>query len=164
MANSDSKEPVRVEFEAFIARAVRILPMSWNSYVGGRFELFVSKTIYEKVLPSDSLISAVSAGFKVTSSGCFDNACGLSKIGIDIQFADFGCGGWCAGISDQNQWIMITSVKPVMWKKISTLGDKKFEQWIKSYYIMYSIDGLTWLEYKNKQVVTANFDKDTKVE
>ena len=163
-ANSESNDPVELIFEPFIARSVRILPKSWAGHIGGRFEFFVSKPIYENVLPSNSLISAVSSGFKITSSSVWDNSAGVLKSGQDLQAGPYGTGAWCAPINDQNQWIMITSARPVMWKKVSTMGDKKYDQWITSYYITYSFDGLNWVNYKNKQIFTANSDRNTIVE
>ena len=45
------------------------------------------------------------------------------------------------------------------------MGNKKnTAQMIRSYYIMYSVDGSSWLDYKNKQVFIANYDSSTKVE
>ena len=124
--NSESKEPVELLLEPFIARAVRILPQSWVGSLGGRFEFFVSKAIYDKVLPNNSLIAAVASGFKLTSSSEWDNSCGVLKSGMDLQPSSYGPGAWCAGIRDQNQWLTITSAKPVMWKKIATKGDIRF--------------------------------------
>ena len=164
VGNTESKEPVELILEPFIARTVRIRPQSWVSYIGGRFEFFVSKAIYDNVLPSNSLISAVASGFKMTSSSVWDNGSGVLKSGLDIQTSTYGVGAWCAAAKDKNQWIMITSVRPVIWKKISTMGDSNNDQWMSSYYITYSDDGIIWTEYKNKQIFTANNDRVTKVE
>ena len=82
------------------------------------------------------MISAVSSGFKVTSSGTTDNSAGTCRSGLDLQTGPYGAGSWCAGLSDQNQWIMMKSVRPVMWKKVATMGDKIYDQRITSYYIM----------------------------
>ena len=67
-ANVDVKQPVKQKLQPFIARAVRLLPVSWVSSICGYFEFYISKPIYNNVLPSGTLISAVASGFKVTVS------------------------------------------------------------------------------------------------
>ena len=165
-ANIDKIQPVELILQPIIARSVRVIPISWNSNIGGRFEFFISKPIMYNVLPTNALISAVSSGFKVTVSSINDNGCGAYRAGYDIQISGsgLGSGNWCSGIKDQNQWIMITSVRKVVWKRIGTMGDSTFNQRVKSYYLMYSEDGSSWLYYKNAQVFIGNNDNSTKVE
>ena len=165
IANSDSVQPVEHLFEPFIARSVRLIPQSWVSFIGGRFEFYISKSIYSNILPNNTLISAVASGCKLTSSSVYTNNCGITQAGYDIENPRYGCSAWCAAVNDFNQWIMVTSVFPVKWKRIGTMGNKKnTAQMIRSYYIMYSVDGSSWLDYKNKQVFIANYDSSTKVE
>ena len=161
--NIENKQPVKQKFEPFMARAVRLLPVSWNAGICGHFEFFISKPIYNNVLPSGTLISAISSGFKVTVSSMYSSACNFFRIGLDNQDSIEGCGSWCAGVSDKNQWILITSVKSVLWKKIGTKGDSKNDNWITSFYVMYSEDGSDWNYYKNMLVFNANSDRNTLV-
>lgn len=165
-ANLDSKEPVELIFEPFIARSVKILPATWTTNVGGRFEFYLSQIIYSKSLATDTVIRAASSGFKISSSSAYDNGCGVLRAGYDIQNSGLGdrSGGWCAGIMDQNQWIMISSLRNVLWKKIGTMGDSTWQQRVTSYYLMYSVDGSQWTYYKSKQIFQANNDKSTAVE
>ena len=56
IANIEHKQPVEQIFEPFIARSVRIIPETWEQYIGGKFEFYVSKMLYSASLPSNSLI------------------------------------------------------------------------------------------------------------
>ena len=67
-----------------------------------------------------------------------------------MKYSDNWCGAWCVGIINEYQWIMITNVRPVKWVKVGTRGDSKNYNWILRYYLMYSFDGSSWMEYKNK--------------
>ena len=40
---------------------------------------------------------------------------------------------------------MATSVRAVRWTKIAMMGENKYDTWITSFYIMYSVDGSSWI-------------------
>ena len=50
------------------------------------------------------------------------------------------------------------------WKKIGTYGDQKYDRWTTSYYISYSVDGSTWVDYKDKQIFSGNVNRGSLVE
>ena len=164
IGNSNSREQVENIFDPFVARSVRIIPQSWKDLIGGSFEFFISKPIYSNILPSNTLIPAVASGCKLTSSSVWSNACTVLAAGYDIQSPKTGCTGWCAGVDNIKEWIMITSAIPVKWKRIGTMGEGSSDQRINSYYITYSDDGVIWQDYKNKKVFIGNTDRITKVE
>ena len=59
---------------------------------------------------------------------------------------------------------MVTSVKAVQWTKIGIKGIFKNDNWISSFYVMYSEDGSSWTYYNNKQIFNGNSDRDTLIE
>ena len=128
------------------------------------FEFFISKPSYTKTLASNTLVAAVATGSMLLCSSAYEYSCGITKAGYDIQSGSGGCGGWSVAFDDTNQWIMITTSVPVKWKRIGTKGSVKSNQRTTSYYIMYSVDGSSWLDYKSKQIFSGNYDWDTKVE
>ena len=87
IGNTDYIEPVEQIFEPFIARSVRILPATWNNYIGGKFEFLISQIIYSKSLLPNNLILAVSSGFKLTVSSVWDNGCQVSRAAYDIKIS-----------------------------------------------------------------------------
>ena len=106
----------------------------------------------------------MSSGFFLSSSSAYDAADSVYRAGYDYQYSQYGLGTWCTGLNDENQWIMITSVRPVKWVKVGTIGNLKDDYWISSYYLMYSVDGSVWINYNNKQVFNGNSDRNTIVE
>ena len=164
--NTNSIDPVELIFEPFIARSVRIYPITWSSSIGGHFEFYISQVSYSLSLTSNNLIRAVASGFKMTSSSVYDNSSGAIKAAYDIKGTanNFGCEAWAAGILDQNQWIMISSPRKVLWRRIGTMGNVYNDQRVNSYYISYTENGFEWTEYKNKLIFQGNKDRFTAVE
>ena len=163
IANINDSDPVDQVLDPFIARAVRIYSQSWNDSIGCRLEWFISNLPIIKLLPQDSLIAAVASGFKTTASSIWDSYNGLQSIGYDIVVR-VGTFAWCCGVQDANQWVMVTSVVPVMWRQIGTKGQNNgSNNRVTSYYVSYSVDGADWIEYKNRFVFSGNFDTNTEV-
>ena len=164
--NTEYKEPVEHIFTPFIARSVRIIPVTWYAWIGAHFEFYVSQVLYSKSLPEKTLIQAVASGFKITASSIWDNSCGVFRAGYDYKIFEvgYGSGSWCSAFNDQNQWLMITSLRNVLWKRIGTMGDSLINQRVNSYYLTYTTDGNLWIEYKNKKIFQANNDTSTSVE
>ena len=61
-------------------------------------------------------------------------------------------GYWKAATTDQLQWFQVDFGKTVDITQICTQGSPNFNEWVKTYYLSYSVDGLTYKDYKNKQV------------
>ena len=164
VGSNDVIEPVEYILEPFIARSVRICPVTWMTYIAGHFEFYISQILYTQSLSSDTIILAVASGFKITSSSVYDNFSTAFKAGYDIGGFGGKSGSWCPAILDQNQWIMISSPRNVLWKRIGTMGDRYSDQRVSSYYITYTVDGSEWIEYKNKKLFQGNNDRSTAVE
>ena len=71
---------------------------------------------------------------------------------------------WCANSNDGSQFIQAGSTIPLMFYAVGTMGDPGSDPRITSYYIMYTVDGSVWEDYKNKQAFTANTVRNSKVE
>ena len=59
-----------------------------------------------------------------------------------------GSSCWAAGKNDKNQWIQVDFEKPVVVTKIATQGRGKYDQWVKSYTVSYSLDGNNFKPYQ----------------
>ena len=64
-----------------------------------------------------------------------------------------GWGSWAAGTSNQGQWLQIDLGKEKLLTKLATQGSPSFDQWVRSYKILFSSDGTSWKEYKENGVV-----------
>jgi len=46
--------------------------------------------------------------------------------------------------------------EPVIWKKVTTRGDEKYNAWVTKYKIQYSDDGQKFSHYNNQEEFNAN--------
>ena len=163
IANENQFDPTDQVLNPFIARAARIYAQSWNDSIGCSLEWFISDIPIRKVLAEGSLIAAVASGFKVTASSAWDQSNGVQSISYDIE-RSYSNLGWCCGIRDTNQWIMVTSVVPVLWKRIGTKGlNNGNPSRVTSYCVNYTVDGNDWVLYKNGLEFSGNYDLNTEV-
>ena len=51
---------------------------------------------------------------------------------------------WHARFADQNQWIQVNSPVKKKWIGVETQGRSNANQWVKSYKVLYSNDGVYW--------------------
>ena len=61
-------------------------------------------------------------------------------------------GSW-TGFSNQGEWLQIDLGKETMVTKLATQGRPSMDQWVKSYKILFSSDGLKWEKYKENDAV-----------
>ena len=64
---------------------------------------------------------------------------------------------WCANTNNQDQFFEIGG-GPMHWVMIATQGRGKYHQYVKTYKIQYTKNGLNWLDYEQGKVFTANND------
>ena len=55
---------------------------------------------------------------------------------------------WCAGTSDSNPYLQIDLQTLHIICAVSTQGNSKADQWVKTYKLKLSTDGSTWTDYK----------------
>jgi F5/8 type C domain len=53
---------------------------------------------------------------------------------------------WCAGVLDTKQWAGVSLIIPRKVVKIATRARKhdSYNQWVTSYRVQYTLDGITW--------------------
>lgn len=69
-----------------------------------------------------------------------------SKASGDMQ------GGWSAAANDQDQWLQGQLVTEIDVKVIGTQGGNGLDQWLTSYKLQYSNDGVSF-EYLKKRTI-----------
>ena len=66
-------------------------------------------------------------------------------------------------LTDLNQWIQVSSPVKKQWIGVETQGKGWLHQWVKSYKVVYSNDGVYWDEVDNGKIFTGNNDQNTHV-
>ena len=163
-ANTDDSTKVENIFEPFLARSIRVYPVTTQGMYGFKAEVFLSNHTRKKVLNDGQLLAATPCGFNVIVSSIWSNGEHDYKLILGGVYNTGQPSGWATGFLDANQWVIFNSFVPMMWMKIATKGRAEAAQFIKSYYIMYTEDGANWIYYQNKVVLNANIDEFTVVE
>jgi len=65
---------------------------------------------------------------------------------------------WYARTQDQNQWLQVKFAQRVEIRRVATQGRPNGNQWVKSYTLTYSSDGLLFYQYRtNKSQTVSTF-------
>ena len=152
-------------FDPFIARSIRILPITWYSGVCSRAEFYVSRLFYDPIPPRSGglvWISAIKSGFNIIFSSIYDPEFGDSASILDFRSLG-NTNSWCAAFYDLNQYIAISSYSPVIWHRVSVQGRTQGSctSRVSSFRVSYTLDGIVWNDYQNKLVIIGSFDSST---
>ena len=66
-------------------------------------------------------------------------------------------GGWSAGVNNAFQWLQIDLGRPNKVVRISTQGRPTVNQWVTSYYLLYSQDGVYFAFYFERNTKKVGF-------
>ncbi|XP_022783170.1 uncharacterized protein LOC111323973 [Stylophora pistillata] len=73
---------------------------------------------------------------------------------------------WCAGTSDTNPYLQIDLQTLHIICAVSTQGNSQADQWVKTYKLLLSTNGTTWMDYREGgqvKVLVGNEDRNSKV-
>ena len=163
-ANTDDSTKVENIFEPILARSIRVYPVTFQGTYGFKAEVFLSNHTTKKALSAGQLLAGTPCGFNVIVSGSYTSVHHDYKLILGGVYNATVSDCWSAVNDDANQWVIFNSLVPMTWKKIATKGRIDLGQWIASYYIMYTQDGINWLNYQNKVTLNANTNQNTVVE
>ncbi len=135
-------------------------------------KLFIAVLLYTSLVNSqvqdnglaNQGLPAIAAGFaNVVVSSEWDANHGASHIRLDYTTRD-GSSSWCAAANDANQWVIVNfGFKPVRVSKIVTQGRGNYDQWVTSFKVQFSQDGVFFSDVENGRTFTGNNDRNTKV-
>ena len=163
--NTDRNTRVEHQLIPFLARAVRIKPLTWSTHISLRVELFISDAaeFFQRCI-NDVLIPAIELGVPVKVSSVWDSSYDASRIRINYSGNREGGNSWISSVADLNQWVLITTIIPKQWFKISLQGRGASSQWISKFYLSYTFDGKTWHLYNGGEKIAGNKDQSSVVD
>ena len=65
-------------------------------------------------------------------------------------------GGWSSLTKDQNQWLQVNFSQRVEIRRVATQGRHNGNQWVESYKLTYSSDGLLFYQYQTNRNQTVS--------
>ncbi|EGC39121.1 hypothetical protein DICPUDRAFT_52865 [Dictyostelium purpureum] len=72
-----------------------------------------------------------------------------------------GAEAWCASILNTDQYIVAGCENPRTFVAVALQGRGDLDQWVTSYKIRYSLDNVTWSEYRNGAAIQGCADRNT---
>ena len=157
--NSDRTTEVVNNLNPFIARSVRLVPVTWTGKICTRIEYTVSKAVFDPLPPRASdeiLIAGIETGLNIVWSSLYGPECDDTKA--MLEFRSVNCSGFRPD-SPGNNWFAVTAPRNVWWHKISMQGRADASEYISSLVISYSNDGFTWTPYLKSRIFRTNYDK-----
>ena len=160
--NTDRNTEVVNNLDPFVARSVRLVPVTWFTGICTRIEFTVSKIVYDPLPPRSSneiLIPGLMTGLNFVPSNVYSPDCDHSRAHIELR-SNRACQGFVAGVYDNSQWVTISAYDHVWWHRISIQGrgDTSVD-YSTSILIKYTFDGIVWTSYKDSKTYTANYDR-----
>lgn len=83
---------------------------------------------------------------QITASSEHDISHGARLARLNVQTGNT-C--WAARVNDVNQWLQVDFLQNVTLSKLATQGRYNYPQWVKSYFLSYSVDGSAFQNYKH---------------
>ncbi|XP_033105774.1 uncharacterized protein LOC117108037 [Anneissia japonica] len=178
VGNSDKDTQVTNLFPAAVnAQYIRVHPLRWNGHISMRFEVLScpSEDQEPQVTHGASCIenglgmeSRAIPSSKIQASSEHNAQHGARRARLNIVPDSDGIGSWAARSNDRDQWIQadLSEVRRVT--GVVTQGrNGDFNQWVKSYEVLYGMDGTNWETIMFSTGVPMEFvgnsDKDTAV-
>jgi hypothetical protein len=84
-----------------------------------------------------------------------------SRARLDTSKVGHQTGAWSAKSNDAGQWIQIDLGKVAKVTRIATQGRQDSNQWVRSYFVQYSMDGGHFENFKGGQVLNGNSDRNS---
>ena len=140
------------------ALKIKLIPVTWNEHISMRIEAYYQEILSE---PDDDSIPALAVSdFHTARSSTYNHrVCNTKwKLNVTAGYA------WCAKTNNQDQFFEIGGGKgddPVHWVMIATQGRGKHNQYVKTYKISYTMNGLDWGDYEGGKEFTANNHQST---
>jgi len=88
----------------------------------------------------------------ITPTTIYNQYSGPERARLDTVKSGSFIGAWIPKTQDIGQWIQVDLGKITKITRLATQGRQDAAQWVKSYFISYSLEGGPYLPYNNNQV------------
>ena len=152
IGNGDSTGTAETELIPFVARVVKLNPITWNTNIGMKAEIYVSNYTLNQVLSPGQMIAGLTCGFNIEVSSVrsetYDHNRAIIGYGQDQNY------GWSSLSSDAAPWVIISSVVKMNWKILGFQADQTC--WLTSITLQYTVDGANWIDYNNGNIISLS--------
>jgi len=153
-----------------VCRFVRVIPITWNSHISMRLELYGQGPVTDVSddAPALGLEKYGIPDARLSASSEYNPDHGAKRCRINLAREGNLRGAWAARYNDVNQWLQVSLLDPYRVTKLATQGRQDLSQWVTGYKVACSMDGANFntvqdVSTGSDQVFTANTDSDTLV-
>ncbi|XP_028513073.1 uncharacterized protein LOC110232869 [Exaiptasia diaphana] len=164
VGNTDGNTAVKNVLNApVLAKLIRFTPTKWNNYKALRVELYgIEYDVFSCKSYSVGVASVAKIpNNKISSSSNYNTSTPPhnGRLGYNIGSP------WCSARSDSFPYLQINLSTPYVICGVATQGDHmSSNQWVQTYYIQTSIDGRSFFDLKQNNIVkefSGNIDPNT---
>ncbi|XP_031566626.1 uncharacterized protein LOC116301675 [Actinia tenebrosa] len=153
-----SENPQELKNQVY-ARYVRIHPKAWKGHISLRVEFYGCRTgfITPPVVPCFKRLGIEKGEIldsQITASSQYSNQTGPENARLYLHAEGARKGGWVAKINDADQWLQADLGPVTKVNIIATQGRQDDRQWVKSYSVSFSQDGIFWEDYRQRNRTT----------
>lgn len=164
--NINSSTNVTNQFVPFIARAVRVVPASFQVAACSKIEFQIYRLFYDPI-PYDykNLIGAIATGANILVSSVSTSSVTENNLMFEYM-TNTGTSFWCSLTNDLNQWIIISTGLPVRWERVSFMKKNLQNQSVQcatKVKFEYTVDGEIWESYNSGKVSDLGDCKTTAI-
>ncbi|CAB4026958.1 Hypothetical predicted protein [Paramuricea clavata] len=160
MVHHDFSSPI-------LARYIRIQPKTWNGHISLRMDLFGCYKDCDHDTKDLGMRSGNIQVSQITASSQWDSNHGPKNARLFFTARNGRSGAWSTRPNNLNQWLQIDFKGQTVVVGISTQGrEDAGSQWVTTYMLYYSINGVSFFPYKNVgqvKVFNGNTDKHSVV-
>ena len=153
--NVDTTNNVTITLIPFIARVVRVVPLTFQARCCSKIEFQIYRLFYDPI-PYDykNLIAALATGANAVVSSVLNAS--ITENSLMFEFmSKTGTSFWCSLTNDLNQWVIISTGMPVKWERVSFMKRNlqlQTIQCVTKVKFEYTLDGDLWESYNNGKV------------
>ena len=93
----------------------------------------------------------------ITASSSLDSSHGPSNARLNHKAEKGQIGGWVANLTDLHQWLQIDAGRMINITQIATQGRADESEWVTTYSLAFSVDGIVYTGYNNSKVTKTRF-------
>jgi hypothetical protein len=102
---------------------------------------------------------------RITASSMWDQKHAPARARLNLKADGVRVGSWSAKVNDALQWIQVDLGQLTKVTRVATQGrHRDYNQWVTSYSLLYSMDGVSFQNYNKGNILTGNTDRSTVVE
>jgi hypothetical protein len=130
-----------------------------------RTNLFVIFNFLLSVLCNTSTPLGMKSGVipdeRITASSMFNQNHRPALARLDYKAVPGSAGSWVSGHQNADQWLQVDLGLITKVMEIATQGRQEYPQWVASYFLQYSLNGINFVDDEEDKIFPGNTDQNS---